>query len=71
MNKILELTHIGRDSFDRPVYKCGEKLYVDVDPRGHMPADIHTKSDNDFDGEPDWRIDDDVEVVFIPLRDTW
>ena len=69
--KTIELTHVGRDSFGRPVYKCGEKLYVDVDPRQHMPPEICTKSDNEFDGEPDWPIDKDVEVTFIPARDTW
>jgi len=69
--KKLELTYKGRDSWDRPVYECDGKFYVDVDPRKHMPANIHTKSDNEFDGEPDWPIDKDVEVIFIPSRDTW
>jgi len=69
--KTLELVYKGRDSWDRPVYECDGKLYVDVDPREHMPARICTKSDNDFDGEPDWPIDEDVEIVFIPYRDTW
>jgi len=69
--KTLQLTLKGRDSFDRPVYECDGKLYVDVDPRKHMPASICTKSDNEFDGEPDWPIGDDVEVTFIPSRDTW
>ena len=69
--KTLELTHIGRDSFDRPVYESGGKLYCDVDPRKNMSPDICTKSDNEFDGEPDWPIDNDVEVTFIPSRDTW
>ena len=71
MKSKLELAHIGRDSFDRPVYECNGKLYVDVDPRKHMPAEICTKSDNEFDGEPDWPINKDVEVTFIPSRDTW
>ena len=69
--KTLELTHIGRDGWDRPVYECNGKLYVDVDPRERLPANIHTKADNEFDGEPDWPIDKDVEVIFIPARDTW
>ena len=69
--KTLELTHKGRDSFDRPVYENKGTLYCDIDPRKHMPAEICTKSDNEFDGEPDWPIDNDVEVTFIPSRDTW
>ena len=69
--KKLELTHKGRDSFDRPVYENNGRLYCDVDPRKHMPPEICTKSDNEFDGEPDWPIDEDVEVIFIPGRDTW
>ena len=69
--KTLQLTHKGRDNWDRPVYECDGKLYVDVDPREHMLPSIHTKSDNEFDGEPDWPIDEDVEVTFIPSRDTW
>ena len=69
--KSLKLTHIGRDSFDRPVYECEGNLYVDVDPRKNMPANINTKADNKFDGEPDWPIDEDIEVTFIPGRDTW
>jgi len=69
--KILELSYKGRDSWDRPVYECDGKLYVDVDPRKHMPAQICTKSDNEFDGEPYWNIDEDVEIAFVPSRDTW
>ena len=39
----LILNYKGRDSWDRPVYEAGGKLYVDVDPRkGHGP-DICTK----------------------------
>jgi len=53
------------------MYECDGKLYVDVDPRKHMPAEICTKSNNEFDGEPDWPINKDVEVTFIPSRDTW
>lgn len=29
----LQLTFVGRDSWSRPVYECGGRLYVDVDPR--------------------------------------
>jgi len=71
MKNTLTLELIGRDSWERPVYKCDEKLYVDVDPRPNRPAEICTKSNNEFDGEPDCPISNDIEVVFIPSRDTW
>jgi len=71
MIKILTLTHIGRDSWDRPVYECDGKLYVDVDPRKDWAPNICTKNNNEFDGEPDCPIAENVEIIFIPCRDTW
>lgn len=29
---VLRLEHRGRDSWDRPVYECDGRLYVDVEP---------------------------------------
>ena len=71
MNKILTLTHKGRDSWDRPVYECVGRLYVDVDPRKDRAPEICTKNNNDFDGEPCDHISSDTEITFIPRRDTW
>jgi len=68
--KTMELAYKGRDSWDRPVYKCDGRLYVDVDPRSVHP-NICTKSDNEFDGEPDFPIDRDIKLVFVPSRDVW
>ena len=68
--KKLELVYKGRDSWDRPVYECGGRLYVDIDPRCDYPH-ICTKSDNDFDGEPDYPIGEGVEIIFVPERDRW
>ena len=68
--KKLELVYKGRDSWDRPVYECDGTLYVDTDPRSEYP-NICTKANNEFDGEPDCPIGDDVEVVFVPSRDVW
>lgn len=67
----LTLTHVGRDSWDRPVYKCGERLYVDVDPRENRNPEICTKQGNEFEGEPLDPIAEDTEVEFIPRRNTW
>jgi hypothetical protein len=75
MNK-LTLIHKGRDSWDRPVYECEGRLYVDVDPRDGRKPEICTKLNNEFDGEPDTPIEvmkhcKGVEIEFIPCRDTW
>lgn len=74
--KKLILTYQGRDSWDRPVYECEGRLYVDVDPRSSRNPEICTKLNNNFDGEPDTPISvmqqyNDVEIEFIPCRDTW
>ena len=67
----LELKHIGRDSWDRPVYESGGRLYVDTDPRSLHRPEIYTKSGNDFDGEPDVPVDENLVLDFRPMRDCW
>lgn len=67
----LQLRLVGRDSWNRPVYECGGKLYVDVDPQGDRKPEICTKQGNDFDGEPRDPLPAGTEVEFIPHRDTW
>jgi len=71
LDKKLILNLKGRDSWDRPVYECEGTLYVDVDPRANMAPSICTKSGNEFDGEPDSPIAADVQIEFVPSRDTW
>ena len=71
MNKTLTLTYKGRDSWDRSVYECDGRLYVDVDPRKDRGPEICTKCNNEFDGEPDCPITNGTEVMFIPRRDIW
>lgn len=68
---VLRLEHRGRDSWSRPVYECGGKYYVDTDPRADRAPSICTKQDNEFDGEPCDPLPPEVEVEFIPCRDTW
>lgn len=75
MRKLI-LSHIGNDSFDRPVYKNGNNLFVDVDPRKDRKPEICTKMNNCFNGEPDIPIQylkgyEDVEIEFLPKRITW
>ena len=69
--KKLVLNHKGRDDWDRPVYEAEGRLYVDVEPRKDRKAQICTKCNNEFDGEPDMPIAEDTEVEFVPGRDTW
>ena len=67
----LILKHVGRDSWDRPVYQCNDRFYVDVDPRPGSLPEICTKAGNDFDGEPCDPIPEGMEIVFVPERDVW
>ena len=67
----LTLRLLGRDSWDRPVYECDGRLYVDVDPRKSRPADICTKQGNAFDGEPCDPVPEGAIIEFVPARDTW
>lgn len=65
----LTLTLLGRDDWDRPVYRGSDgRLYVDVEPRACCPH-ICTKSGNDFYGEPEVPVE--TEPTFVPSRDTW
>lgn len=67
----LVLVYKGRDNWDRPIYECDGVLYVDVDPRKHRKPDICTKQFNAFNGEPLEQINPDIEIEFVPCRDTW
>lgn len=69
--KKLTLNYRGRDSWSRPVYEAEGRLYVDVDPREGWAPNIHTKYNNEFDGEPDIPIAEDIELEFEPQRDVW
>lgn len=69
--KKLILNYKGRDSWSRPVYEANGNLYVDVDPRKGWKPNIHTKYNNEFDGEPDMPISENIEVEFVPCRDIW
>ena len=69
--KKLTLDFIGRDNWDRPVYKCNDKLYVDVDPRLSKKPEICTKQNNEFYGEPLEQISNDIEIEFFPFRNGW
>lgn len=69
--KKLVLNYKGRDSWDRPVYEAGGRLYVDVEPRKDREPKICTKYNNEFDGEPDMPIAEGTKVEFVPGRDIW
>lgn len=67
----LTLYYKGRDSWGRPVYESDGKLFVDVDPQKGSKPDICSKQGNEFDGEPDVSVREDVQISFVPCRDTW
>ena len=69
--KNLTLNCKGRDSWSRPVYEAEGILYVDVNPHKDRRANICTKYNNEFDGEPDMPISEDIQIEFIPYRDIW
>jgi len=69
--KRLTLNYKGRDDCSRPVYKCNGILYVDVEPFKNRKPDICTKYGNEFNGEPDCHIKHEIELEFIPFRNTW
>ena len=69
--KKLQLLYIGRDNWSRPVYEANGHLYVDTEPRKGYGPHICTKLNDDFCGEPDTPISDDIEIEFIPCRDIW
>lgn len=67
----LVLNYKGRDDWERPVYESEGQLYVDVNPYKDRRANICTKCNNDYYGEPDMPISRNLEAEFVPDRDTW
>jgi hypothetical protein len=58
-----KLKFIGIDGWSRPVYKDQNgKLWKDVN-LGIGTPDMHNASSNDFEGEPDFPITDDYEII--------
>ena len=73
--KILEITLVGTDSWDRPVYKGKDGiLYKDVD-LGHgnnLRSSLNTSVGNSFDGEPYMPLAENVIVKvirYIPIKE--
>jgi len=75
--KVLHLKFLGRDSWDRPVYKDNNGvIWKDVELRADREANLCTSVDNEFDGEPDTGMKylkayQNVLVIFEPKRDVW
>lgn len=63
-NNIRTMELIGVDDWSRPVYKCIEtgNLYKDITLGSDKP-DLYSCS-NDFEGEPGFPINDDLEIHF-------
>ena len=59
-----KLEFVGMDSWDRPVYKDEDGHYWKDTNLGSGNPDLHRSSpSNDFDGEPDCRIEDDYVLI--------
>ena len=74
--ELFPLEFVGIDHCSRPVYKNGETLFVDVEPRKNKKPVICTVLNNVFGGEPDTPINrlskyQHIEPIFISGRITW
>ena len=63
--KVLKITSIGFDSWDREVFETEDGLLLcDVNlDRTHKNMRLHTKVGNDFGGEPCWPVPCEVEII--------
>jgi len=60
---MLKMSFIGVDGWSRPVYRDNKRrLWKDVN-LGRGTIDLHKSTNNDFDGEPDYRIQDEYEII--------
>ena len=61
-----QLTFIGTDDWDQPVYKNENgKLWKDINIGKGKPY-LHSSSDNEFDGEPDTPLIGNYEIIKAP-----
>lgn len=66
--ELLTLTYIGCDNCNRTVYDDSNgKLYVDINPH-KIRTELYTKTNNEFNGEPDSLVSREIEITFIPKR---
>ncbi|MCI9976488.1 hypothetical protein JY742_10185 [Clostridioides difficile] len=70
-NKILYF--IGLDSWSRPVYKDDNgKYWKDIDNRkawlGYKNENICNACNNEYEGEPDMPMSNNIDIIFIPKR---
>jgi|688.fasta_scaffold1009376_1 hypothetical protein len=65
-NNIRTMELIGKDNWDRPVYKCVEtsQLWKDITCGSEIPELYSCQ--NDIDGEPESPIKKELEIVFKP-----
>ena len=60
---MLKLKFIGIDDWDRPVYKDNKgRLWKDANLGNGIPY-LHRSVNNDFEGEPDYPISDEYEII--------
>ena len=71
--KTLKLTFIGWNMYDNlPVYESESgNLYCDTDPISKYKPRICNRYKNEFYGEPDTPIRQDIVLEFIPKRMVW
>jgi len=58
-----KLRYVGTDDWHRPVYKDERgKLWIDTN-MGNGTPDLYRSTSNDLDGEPDYEIDGEYEII--------
>jgi len=61
---MLTLKLIGEDRWSRPVYKDDRgKLWKDVECGMSETPCLHRASNNDFEGEPDYLLEEDYKII--------
>ena len=74
---LIQLWYIGKDCWDRPVYKdIDGRLWKDIDPLSYKNPKLCTAYQNSYDGEPDTPMQctdrfRGKAIEFIPHRVVW
>lgn len=64
-NKKLTMEYVGKDFWDNLVYKCLETGVLYKVLLGDFESHTLYNCCNDYDGEPGWPLNDDVEIQFV------
>lgn len=70
--KTLHLVYVDMDRHKRPVYiDAHSRLWKDIDPRPWRDLRLFHPLNNDFEGEPDYPLTENVKIELHPKRIVW